>query len=113
MGLFAGTPFDRPAVCEHCDRPEVECICPPPPRQVVPPEKQTLRLAIEKRKKGKMVTVIRDLAPEPDVQAELLTRLKTLCGAGGTLREGTLEIQGEHLPRVREALTKLGYRIRG
>lgn len=113
MGLFAGTPFDRPPHCERCEKPETECVCPPPEPQRTPPQKQTLRLAVEKRKKGKVVTVIRDLAPEPETQAELLTTLKTRCGAGGTLREGVLEIQGDHLSRIRETLNQLGYRTRG
>ncbi len=111
MGLFAGTPFDRPAHCERCEKLESECICPPAERAVIPPEKQRLRLGLEKRKKGKMVTVIRDLADQPEVNAELLTRLKTLCGAGGTAKEDLLEIQGDHLSRVREALLQWGYRL--
>jgi translation initiation factor 1 len=44
---------------------------------------------------------------------ELLTRLKSQCGAGGTLKDDCLEIQGAHLDRVRAALAELGYRLRG
>jgi len=112
MGLFAGTPFDRPPQCPECDKLEAECVCPPPQVQAIPPEKQSLRVAVEKRKQGKMVTVIRDLADQPAINAELLTRLKSTCGAGGTCKENIIEIQGNQLERVRTTLTSLGYRLR-
>lgn len=112
MRLFEGTPFDRPPHCERCGLLEAECQCPPPPAPRTPPEQQTARLAIEKRKKGKMVTVIRGLVVD-DALPELLTTLKTACGAGGTLKDDELEIQGEHLERVRQKLRDLGYRVQG
>ena len=61
MRLFEGTPFDRPPRCEICEQLEEECTCPPKPDPVIPPEKQTARISIEKRKKGKVVTLVRDL----------------------------------------------------
>lgn len=115
MGLFAGTPFDRPPHCERCEKPESECRCPPLPAagSRIPPEKQTARLAVEKRKKGKVVTVVRGLTATASDLPALLTKLKNQCGAGGTLDGETLEIQGEHLDRLRKLLGDLGYRIKG
>lgn len=114
--LFAGTPLDRPPRCERCGQLEDECRCPPeePPAPVrTPPEKQTAKLTIEKRAKGKRVTVIQGLpAVENDLPA-LLSRLKTACGAGGTLHEGTIEIQGDQLAQVRATLQQIGYKVRG
>ena len=46
-------------------------------------------------------------------RTELLTKLKSACGAGGTLKDEELEIQGNNLDRVRTELTKLGYRTKG
>ncbi|MEZ6124404.1 MAG: translation initiation factor [Planctomycetaceae bacterium] len=114
--LFAGTPFDRPPRCERCEQLESECRCPPeapPPPVRIPPEKQTARLAVEKRKKGKLVTVIRGLDPNGNDLAALLTELRTRCGAGGSLQDDHLEIQGSHLERVRTELKKIGYRVTG
>ncbi len=112
MRLFAGTEFDRPPRCEECGQLEEECSCPPPPPARIPPEKQTARLALEKRKKGKMVTVIRGLPAEGNDLPGLLTQLKNSCGAGGTIKDETIEIQGDHLQRVRDTLTQIGFRVK-
>ena len=109
MRLFAGTPFDRPPYCKRCGELESNCHCPPPR---VPPEKQTARVSVEKRKKGKVVTVVSGLPTEGNDLPALLTQLKTLCGAGGTLKDEGLEIQGNHREHVQEALSKIGYRVR-
>jgi len=59
-----------------------------------------------------MMTVVRDLGPDDDADL-LLTRLKSCCGAGGSVQDRILEIQGAHADRVRAELLKLGYRVRG
>jgi translation initiation factor 1 len=112
MRLFAGTPFDRPPRCGRCKELEEDCICPPEPQPQIPPEQQTARLAVEKRKRGKLVTVVRGLNAADNDLPELLKLLKSTCGAGGTLKEDVLEIQGNQLDRVGEALGKIGYHVR-
>lgn len=113
MRLFEGTPFDRPPRCERCGELEAECRCPPPEPTRIPPDKQTATLAVEKRKKGKLVTVVRGLSADGNDLPALLTKLKSSCGAGGSLNESELEIQGEQLDRVREILRAIGYRVKG
>lgn len=110
--LFAGTEFYQPPTCDRCGELEEACQCPPPVAPRIPPEQQTAKLSVEKRKKGKVVTVVRGLPAEGNDLAELLTQLKTACGAGGALKDDSLEIQGKHVERVRDALSELGYRIR-
>ena len=61
MRLFEGTEFDRPPRCDVCGQLEADCQCPPPPPLRIPPEKQTAKISVERRKKGKTVTVIRGL----------------------------------------------------
>jgi translation initiation factor 1 len=68
---------------------------------------------VEKRKKGKLMTVVRGLPEEGNDLPELLTQLKNHCGAGGTLKDAELEIQGDQLDRVRAKLQLLGYRVKG
>jgi translation initiation factor 1 len=111
MRLFEGTPFDRPPKCDVCGELEADCNCQPETFRI-PPEKQTARIAVEKRKRGKVVTVIRGLPETGNDLPALLTQLKSTCGAGGALKEETLEIQGDQLERVRQSLGELGYRVK-
>lgn len=112
MRLFEGTPWDRPPRCDQCGELEADCKCPPKPPAYLPPEKQTARLAVEKRAKGKTVTVVRGLAENANDLPELLTQLKNACGAGGSVRADGLEIQGNHLQRLQNHLRELGYRVK-
>jgi len=58
---------------------------------------------------GKGVSVITGLPLAGSELEDLATRLKKLCGAGGAVREGTIEIQGDHRDRLVAELQKLGY----
>lgn len=109
MRLFAGTKYDRPSQCERCGKSEVDCRCPPEPK---PASKQTARVRLEKRSKGKKVTTIRDLDDTGQHLSNLLKRLKHHCGAGGTVQDGIVEVQGEHLGIISEFLKKEGYNVR-
>ena len=109
MRLFEGTPFDIPPKCERCGALESECQCTPLP-DYLPPNKQTAKLRVEKRPKGKVVTIVAALSPTASDLPALLTTLKNACGAGGALKDAQLEIQGDHLDRVRKTLQQIGYR---
>ena len=115
MRLFEGTQFDQPPVCSRCELLESECKCPPPEPEPTAPEKLTARLRVEKRKRGKIVTVISGLneGHPGNHLSDLLTKLKNACGAGGTIQEETIEIQGDHLERVKKQLAQIGYKTRG
>ena len=115
MRLFEGTQFDRPPVCDRCELLESECKCPPPEPEPTAPQKLTARLSVQKRKRGKIVTVISGLneGHPGNHLGDLLTKLKNACGAGGTIQEDTIEIQGDHLERVKKLLAEIGYKIRG
>jgi translation initiation factor 1 len=112
MRLFEGTKFDRPPRCERCGALEADCRCSPPPPPRIPPGEQTARIAIEKRKRGKSVTVIRGLPEVGNDLPDLLTKLKNACGAGGTIKDEVIEIQGKQLERVREVLRGIGYQVK-
>lgn len=106
--LFAGTPWDIPPRCDRCGELSENCRCPPPR---TPPEKQTARIVVEKRARGKVVTVIRGLAADNDF-ADLLKHLKNACGAGGAIDGDTLEVQGKHAETIQRILTERGYKVR-
>ena len=65
-----------------------------------------------KGRKGAGVTVVNGLPLDSEGLADLAGSLKRLCGAGGTVREGVIEIQGEHRDRLVAELTELGYRVK-
>lgn len=113
--LFAGTEWDRPPKCERCGQLEADCQCPPEPppaKQLADPQTQTTTLRLEKRKKGKLVTVVRGLAVDVNDLPNLLTQLKNHCGAGGTLKDDAIEIQGDHVTRCEQLLSQIGYRVK-
>ncbi len=58
---------------------------------------------------GKGVSVITGLPLGPDELDALATRLKKLCGAGGAVKDGTIEIQGDHRDRLVAELQQLGF----
>jgi translation initiation factor 1 len=114
--LFAGTKWDRPPVCERCGRPEAECSCPPastgPEPVRLAPGDQTARLRVEKRARGKLVTVVSGLDPSGSDLPALASRLKARCGAGGTVKGDLIELQGDHVVAAESALQALGYKTR-
>jgi translation initiation factor 1 len=112
MRLFAGTKYDQPPKCDRCGKLETECVCSPPATRWLSPASQVARLSLEKRRKGKLVTVIRGLRADGNDLSGLLSRLKSQCGAGGAIQEDCLEVQGDHLQRIGDALRELGYQVR-
>lgn len=112
--LFAGTPWDRPPTCERCGKLEAECRCPPEVAEPVrlEPAGQTARLRVEKRPKGKVVTVVSGLDPIGNDLPGLAAQLKARCGTGGTVKDGQIELQGDHLSAVELALGTIGYKSR-
>jgi translation initiation factor 1 len=61
---------------------------------------------------GKVVTVIRGLPGQGGTLATLARDLKGLCGAGGTVKDGAVEIQGDHRERLAERLRAQGYTVK-
>lgn len=75
------------------------------------PNDGLVRLSREKAgRRGKTVTVVRGL-PAAGLEAQIAT-LKRLCGAGGTLRDGVIEIQGDHRERIAERLRTDGFSVK-
>jgi translation initiation factor 1 len=79
----------------------------------LPPSQQTVYLHREsKGRGGKTVTLLKNLAlNEKDMKA-LAKKLKQACGTGGTIKDGQIEIQGDHRQRISEVLIQLGYKTK-
>ena len=80
----------------------------------VKPEETCLKLRIEKKGRGgKAVTVVYELPDNQPYFKKLLKELKNFCGTGGSQKESTLEIQGDQREKVRDFLTKKGFKTKG
>jgi translation initiation factor 1 len=65
-----------------------------------------------KGRKGKGVTTVSGLALGPEELKNLATRLKKLCGSGGSVKQGVIEIQGDHREIVKAELEKRGHTVK-
>lgn len=108
-GLVYSTEAGR--MCPACRQPVADCRCARGPAPA--PGDGIARVTREKQGRGgKTVTVVRGLPLPPDALAALGKQLRTACGAGGTLRDGVLEIQGDHAERVVQLLQAAGHQAK-
>ena len=79
----------------------------------LPPNEQTVYLHRDsKGRGGGVVTLVKKLILSEGGMKELATKLKKICGSGGTVKDGVIEIQGEHREKIAEALKKMGYKVK-
>lgn len=79
----------------------------------LPPQQQNLRVQTSKAgRKGKTVTIITGFVTSPENLGQILKQLKTQCGSGGTIKENTIEVQGDHKEKILQTLIKLGYKAK-
>ncbi len=110
MGIVYSTAHGR--MCPNCGKPLPECICRNKPSASVKGD-GIVRVAREtKGRKGAGVTVISGIPLDGEELKALAKELKTLCGSGGTVKGGVIEIQGDHRDRLLEALAKRGWKVK-
>lgn len=97
------------SICPGCHKPLRKCKCRlvqdnGNPRQVVDPP---IRISREsKGRKGKGVTLISGLEMSEADLKSLAKKLKALCGSGGTVKNATIEVQGDHRDQIKLELDK-------
>ena len=75
--------------------------------------KQTIRVTLDKKRRaGKTVTVASGFQHTPEALGTVAQALKKKCGSGGTAKDGEIELQGDHVLRVKTELEKMGYRVK-
>jgi translation initiation factor 1 len=100
---------DGGRICPVCRRPLAQCAC-KAQRASVPAGDGVVRVSREsKGRGGKTVTLVRGLALDAAALAALGKRLRSACGSGGTVKDGVLEVQGDHAERVVELLKAEGF----
>jgi translation initiation factor 1 len=95
--------------CPRCGR--YPCRCPTP--KSAPPEQQVAHIQRQRKgRAGKTVTVVGNLQLTAQDLKGLAKRLKRACASGGTVKDGNIEIQGDHRERAAAALKELGYKVK-
>jgi translation initiation factor 1 len=92
------------AVCDKCGLPEDLCVC-----EEIVKESQRVRISSDKRRFGKVATIIDGIDDKDIDLKELSSLLKAKCACGGTIKDRTIELQGDHKGKVKEILENIGY----
>ena len=97
-------------MCPGCGKPIVACVC----RQAaVPVGDGAVRVRLDtKGRKGKGVTLITGVPLGAIELSALGKKLKQRCGAGGTVKDGVIEVQGDHCDLLVEELKKQGWNVK-
>ncbi|GAB4190414.1 MAG: translation initiation factor Sui1 [Wenzhouxiangellaceae bacterium] len=108
MGLVYST--DQGQHCPKCQQPKNNCQCgkpkPPSGDGIVRIRRET------KGRKGKGVTIISGVPLAGDELKALAKQLKQHCGSGGAIKDGEIEIQGDHRDKVLAALQGKGWTVK-
>ncbi len=108
-GLVYSTEAGR--MCPACRQPVASCLCKAAPP--VPAGDGVVRVSREtKGRGGKAVTLVRGVPLAADELAALGKRLRNACGAGGTAKDGVLEVQGDHVERLLALLKAEGWNVK-
>lgn len=108
-GLVYSTESGR--MCPDCRQPLSACIC--KLTQAAPKSDGVARVSRStKGRGGKMVTLVSGLALDALALAQLGKQLKAACGSGGTVKDGVIEVQGDHCDQVLQALVKQGFTVK-
>ncbi len=106
LGALSGLVYSTDAgrTCPDCRQAKADCRC---GRPVVPKGDGVVRVSREtKGRAGKGVTLVKGAPLDAEGLVALGKELKTACGSGGTVKDGVIEVQGDHCERVLELLKK-------
>lgn len=107
-GLVYSTDSGR--MCPACRQPVAQCVCGATP---IPVGDGIVRVSREtKGRGGKAVTVVKGVLLDATGLGDLGKQLKTACGTGGTVKDGVIEVQGDHCERVVQILKAQGYTVK-
>jgi translation initiation factor 1 len=98
-------------MCPACRQPVAQCVC--RAANAVVAGDGVVRVSREtKGRGGKAVTLVRGLAVDAAALNALGKQLRAACGCGGTVKEGTIEVQGDHCDRIIELLRAQGWTVK-
>jgi translation initiation factor 1 len=110
--LVYSTDNGRVSTCPTCGQPYDKCHCGKPTQSTRKSDGIVRVMRDRKGRGGKTVTVINGVMGSETELTSLAQQLKKLCGSGGTIKDGDIEIQGDHCDKVMAKLTALGYKVK-
>ncbi|HZZ10648.1 MAG TPA: translation initiation factor Sui1 [Paraburkholderia sp.] len=109
-GLVYSTEKGR--TCPECRQALAECVCKAKAANAAAGD-GVVRVSLQtKGRGGKSVTLVKGLSLDPLALASLGKQLRSACGSGGTVKDGVIEVQGDHCERLVEALRKSGHQAK-
>ena len=90
-------------ICPKCGLPKQACVC-----EEIAKSEQRIQLTTTKKKFGKVVTIVSGIEKGIDIK-KIAKDLKAELGCGGTVRDNAIELQGDHLRKIKPILVKLGF----
>ena len=103
---------DAGRMCPDCRQPQAACVCKQMAASQVLGDGQVRVQRETKGLGGKAVTLVRGLPLDAEALTALGKQLKAACGSGGTVKDGVIEVQGDHCERVIEALQRDGFVVK-
>ena len=94
-------------ICSVCGLPKDICVC-----SDISKSSYDIEVKLERRKYRKTVTIISGLELKNSEMKKLASELKSRCSSGGTVKNGSIELQGDHRRKVTEILRGKGFNIR-
>jgi translation initiation factor 1 len=105
-GLVYSTEVGR--TCPDCRQALTQCSCKAKAKSAVACDGAVRVSRNTKGRGGKTVTVVTGVALDAEALATLGKQLRSACGSGGTVKDGVIEVQGDHCERVMEMLATQG-----
>lgn len=91
-------------ICPSCGLPKELCVC-----ETIAKEEQKIKVRLVKRRFGKVITLIEGIDEKNIDMREVARKLKEKFACGGTIKNGFIELQGDHTNKVKKELIALGF----
>ena len=91
-------------ICPKCGLPKELCVC-----ETIAKEAQKIQIRTVKRRYGKVYTIVKGMNAKDINMKDLAKKLKSVLACGGTFKDNTIELQGDHVGKTKEILIKMGF----
>lgn len=91
-------------VCQKCGLVKELCVC-----ETIAKEEQRIQVLTIKRSYGKIITLVKGINKKDIDLKNIAKNLKSKMACGGTVKEGVIELQGDHRQKVKEELIRMGF----